>query len=322
MKKIRFKYFQADDVDRHSFYRIPKQLFTLEEFKKLSSDAKILYALMLDRVSLSIKNDWIDDQGRVYIFFSVEEVMEQVGCGKNKAIKCLKELDMETGIGLIQKHRQGIGKANIIYVRTFVPDEKQTSESPENKLPDVCKGESNKTNKSNNNRNNNKYHLILSEVEERKEKYDLKDEIRCDGDKLFQTTPATVPSSREPGDRSAIMKAYKALIRKNIEYDNLMTFPEVDHELAREIYELIVETVLCLGKDIVISSNRYPAEVVRSRFLKLNYMHVRYVMECLEKNTAKVKNIRKYLLAALFNAPATMEGYYRAEVQHDLYGSG
>ena len=72
----------------------------------------------------------------------------------------------------------------------------------------------------------------------------------------------------------------------------------------------------------MISSNRYPTEVVRSRFLKLNYMHIRYVMECLEKNTTKVKNIRKYLLAALFNAPTTMDGYYRAEVQHDLYGSG
>ena len=120
-----------------------------------------VYSKVLDGDFLSIKNDWIDDQGRVYIFFSVEDVMEQVGCGKNKAIKCLKELDMETGIGLIQKHRQGLGKANIIYVRTFVPDEKQTSESPENKLPDVCKGESNKTNKSNNNRNNNKSHLIL-----------------------------------------------------------------------------------------------------------------------------------------------------------------
>ena len=72
----------------------------------------------------------------------------------------------------------------------------------------------------------------------------------------------------------------------------------------------------------MIFSNRYPAEVVRSRFLKLNYMHIRYVMECLEKNTIKVKNIQKYLLAALFNAPTTMDGYYRAEVQHDLYGSG
>ena len=246
--------------------------------------------------------------------------MEQVGCGKNKAIKCLKELDMETGIGLIQKRWQGLGKANIIYVRTFVPDEKQISESPESILPDVCKEESNK---SNTKRNDHKSHLILSEEEERKAESDPKDEIRCDSDKLFQTiTPVSVMSGREPGDRSAMIQAYQAVIRKNIEYDNLMTFPEVDHELAREIYELIVETVLCLGKDIVISSNRYPAEVVKTRFLKINYMHVRYVMECLEKNTTNVKNIRKYLLAALINAPATMEGYYRAEVLYDLYGSG
>ena len=80
---------------------------------------------------------------------------------------------------------------------------------------------------------------------------------------------------REPRDRSAMIQAYQELIRKNIDYDNLMTFPEVDHELAHEIYELIVETVLCLGEEIVISSNRYPTEVVRSCFLKLNYMHIR-----------------------------------------------
>ena len=85
-----------------------------------------------------------------------------------------------------------------------------------------------------------------------------------------------------------------------------------------EIYSLIVEIVSCRSEEIIIASGRYPAEIVRSRFLKLRYDHVIYVMECLEKNTSKVKNIRKYLLAALFNAPATMDGYYRAEVRHDM----
>lgn len=103
--KITIKYFHSDDVERYSFYRISKQLFTLEPFKGLSSDAKILYVLMLDRVSLSLKNNWIDDDKRVYIYFSAEDLMEQLGCGKNKAIKCLKELDVETRIGLIQKRR-------------------------------------------------------------------------------------------------------------------------------------------------------------------------------------------------------------------------
>ena len=317
--KITFKYYYSDDVERYSFYRIPKQLFTLEPFKGLSSDAKILYALMLDRVSLSLKNNWIDDDKRVYIYFSVEDVMEQLGCGKNKAIKCLKELDVETGIGLIQKRRQGLGKTNIIYVKTFHTEEEQTSESPDDKLPDVCKEESNNTKKSKNNSNDNKSHLILSLEDWKELKGKPVDEIRFDNDKDPQLlTQASVTPHVKPRDRSAMIQAYQSLIRSNIDYDSLMAFPEVDHELAQEIYELIVETVLCLGKEIVISSNRYPIEIVRSRFLKLNYMHIRYVMDCFEKNTTKVKNIRKYLLASLFNAPATMDGYYRAEVQHDV----
>ncbi len=97
--KITFKYVHSDDIERYSFYRIPKQLFTLEPFKGLSSDAKILYALMLDRVSLSLKNGWIDDDKRVYIYFSVEDVMEQLGCGKNKAIK------MSEGTGCENRNR-------------------------------------------------------------------------------------------------------------------------------------------------------------------------------------------------------------------------
>ena len=321
--KITFKYFHSDDVERYSFYRIPKQLFTLDPFKRLSSGAKILYALMLDRVSLSLKNNWIDNDKRVYIYFSVEDVMAQLDCGKNKAIKCLKELDVETGIGLIQKRRQGLGKTNIIYVKTFQAEEEQTSGSPDDKLLDVCKKESNNTNKSNNNSNYNKSHLILSLEDWKEQKSKPVDEIRSDNDKEAQLlTPELVIPYGGPRDQSAMIPAYQALIRKNIDYDSLMTFPEVDHELVQEIYELIVETVLCLGKEILISSNRYPTEVVRSRFLKLTYMHIRYVMECLEKNTTKVKDIRKYLLASLFNAPATMDGYYRAEVKHDLYGSG
>lgn len=96
---------------------------------------------MLDMVSLSLKNKWVDDDKRVYMYFFVKDVMEQLGCGKDKAIKCLKELDVETGIGLIQKHRQGLGKTNTIYLKTFHDKEEQTSGSPDNKLLDVCKEE-------------------------------------------------------------------------------------------------------------------------------------------------------------------------------------
>lgn len=108
------------------------------------------------------------------------------------------------------------------------------------------------------------------------------------------------------------------LVRENIELEELLMVREQDRDLILEIYSLIVEMISSRSEEIVIASSRYPAEIVRSRFLKLGYDHILYVIDCLEKNTSKVKNIRKYLLAALFNAPATIDGYYRAEVRHDM----
>ena len=190
-KKMTFNYFYGTEADQFSFYRIPKALFTDSYFKDLSSDAKILYGLMLDRMSLSIKNQWFDDKNRAYIYFSIEDIMELLNCGRNKAIKSMRELDDETGIGLIEKRRQGFGKVNVIYVKTFMPektDEKkfeeelkkfkkqtsveneeptevynsnfmksqnQTSRSPENKLQEVYISNPNNTNLSDTEMNEN-----------------------------------------------------------------------------------------------------------------------------------------------------------------------
>ena len=112
---------------------MPEQYTIDSYFKDLSSDAKILYGLMLDRMSLSIKNQWFDENNRAYIYFSIEDIMELLNCGRNKAIKSMQELDDETGIGLIEKRRQGFGKVNIIYVKTFMP-EKTEEKSLEDEL--------------------------------------------------------------------------------------------------------------------------------------------------------------------------------------------
>ena len=113
-------------------------------------------------------------------------------------------------------------------------------------------------------------------------------------------------------------KAYEALIRENIDYDSLMITHGDDRELIDGIVDLILETVLCRQDYILVASNQYPAEIVRSKFLKLNYSHIEYVIDCLRRNTTKVNNIKKYMLAALFNAPSTIDGYYQAEVHHDM----
>lgn len=325
-QKVSFDYFYGTQADQYSFYRIPKALFQNDYFKNLSSDAKILYGLMLDRMSLSIKNQWFDEQNRAYIYFSIEDIMELLNCGKNKAIKSLQELDQENGIGLIEKKRQGFGKTNIIYVKSFViPDkkiavqedlqgtsqkfeiqtadekeddtevckinfkksQKQTSRSPENKLPEVCKTNSIYNNLSYNKENDTESDLIGS-------------------------------SQMRSTEGMTTMQAYGNLIKENIDYDNLLITHPFEQELIKGIYELILETVLCQNEEILIASNWYPVQLVKSKFLKLRYSHIEYVIECLKKNTSKVKNIKKYMLAALFNAPTTIDGYYQAEVNHDM----
>ena len=120
MQKIQFDYFRGMEAEQYSFYRVPKVLFTAECFKSLSCEAKVLYGLMLDRMSLSIKNRWFDVEDRVYIIFTVDEIAELMNCGTQKAVKMIKELDTRNGIGLIEKKRLGLGKPNVIYVKNFM----------------------------------------------------------------------------------------------------------------------------------------------------------------------------------------------------------
>ena len=302
-KKMNFKYFYGTEADQFSFYRIPKALFTNDCFKDLSSDAKILYGLMLDRMSLSIKNQWFDEENRAYIYFSIEDIMELLNCGRNKAVKSLQELDDEKGIGLIEKRRQGFGKVTIIYVKSFIQEgcEEQKKEKSkmvkftnqtsveEEETEEVYISNSNNTNINNTNLSENKSNHIVS----------------ADG-----------IGSEE--DEMETLHAYQSLIKKNLDYDSLLASHPHDKNQIDEIGDLIVETVMCKSDKVLIASNWYSGALVRGKFMKLDYSHVEYVLHCLEGNTSKIKNIKKYLLAALFNAPSTISGYYRAEVNLDM----
>lgn len=302
-----FKYFYGNEADTYTFYRIPKQLIVDDTFRNLSSDAKLLYGLMLDRMSLSVKNGWFDGFKRVYIYFSMEDVMESLNCSKNKALKSLSELDTDTGIGLIERVKQGQGKPTIIYVKNFINEEITVSDFPKKEVKTPIKGKSgvanlgsleshkkdtNNTNINNTDMSNTESNLILSA-----EFTDKTEQMRLD---------------------AIDVKAYEKLIKENLEIELLMERSPIDAEALEGIYELVLETVLCQGDDMVIGSNRYPMSLVRSKFLKLNSSHVLYVMDCLKANTTKVRNIRKYLLATLFNAPTTISSYYQAEVNHDF----
>ena len=138
----------------------------------------------------------------------------------------------------------------------------------------------------------------------------------------IQSNPHTPAGARMGTDGMGAREAYREVILENIGYEYLIEDPKMDREQLDEIAELIVDTVCSARKTIRVAGDDYPAEVVKSRFMKLDSSHVQYVMDCMKDNTTYVRNIKKYLLAALYNAPVTIGNYYSSLVQHDMYGDG
>ena len=135
--------------------------------------------------------------------------------------------------------------------------------------------------------------------------------------------PSGFPESptQKRTETKGTFESYRELILENIDYDVLASDPHVDQEQLDEIVDLVQETVCSTRSQIRVAGNDYPAEVVRSKLLKLNSEHIRFVMDCLKQNTTRIRNIRQYLLATLFNAPSTMNSYYTALVAHDMAGA-
>ena len=291
-----FPFHYGNEAEQYTFYRIPKLLFYDPYFRELSTDAKILYGLMLDRMSLSLKNGWLDEDGRVFIYFTAETIMEMLGCGRSKCTKLLQELDTHSGIGLISRIRQGLGKPDVIYVHKCITDasktsilmrEKQASGSVKNTSLDACKSHTNNTYS-----NNNDF---------------------IENNPIFSEEADTTR-------RMAERERYREIVLENIDYDILILDTKMDRQKLDDIVDLMVDTICTTQDYIVIGGDKKPAEVVKSQFCKLNSGHIQFVMDSMHENTSRVRNIRKYLLSVLYNASMTMDSYYSALVNHDLYG--
>ena len=295
-----YDYYYGGEAEQYSFFRIPKILFTDAHFKSLSCEAKILYGLMLDRMSLSMKNGWIDQENRVYIYFTLEDALECMCCGHDKGVKLFAELDNDKGVGLIQRVKQGLGKPARIYVKNFIrrKTEVLTSEKPKSGVPgsrnlDFCSSETSNTDLKK---------TDLSELE-------------------YQSINPAKPDFDGAQGYYAQMDAMDDClntIKENLDYDLLCE--KYDRERLDEIVQLLLETLTSTKKAIRIAGDQIPTDVVKGRLLILNSSHIEYVFECTDKNTTKIRNIKNYLLTALYNAPATITHYYQSEVNHDLYG--
>lgn len=341
----KFDFYYGIEAEQYFFYRVPRLLIKDERFRPLSSDAKLLYGLMLDRMSLSMKNGWLDDKNRVYIIYTVDNIMEDLGCARATCTKILKELD---GIGLIEKKRRGFGKPDIIYVKNFatIDEEKEskmsdnadkstevqnlnlkkfnnyTSGSSESELPEVQNLDSQKFNNCSS----------RSSESERTEVQNLNSNYNNNNyTELSYINPINQSMQKKPcnePDQDGIdaiddPNAYVEIIQENIAYfRKLYTLEGTDRETYMELYELICEIVCVKQQSIRINGADYPYELVRSRFLRLNSSHLEYVMDSLKETASKIVNIRSYLLTALFNAPATMMNSIEQEVRHDMFGGG
>ena len=297
------EYFYGEQADSYSFYRIPRQLITGEKYKGLSVEAKLLYGMMLDRMGLSLRNGWLDKTGRVYIYYIVEEIQSDLGCGHVKAGRLLAELDTVKGIGLIERVRQGQGKPTKIYVKKFSPD--PPSQGEKSGLPRQPQNGGQDSTKA----------AFRSAASCRSGHMESggADRQKPAGSYIENNYPESnyTDQSIVPEEAEQLTEA----VREQIDYPLLaLSYPGDDPDC---ILELICDVLSSSSPGIKIGGETIPTAKVQTRFRRLRFDHVAYVLDSLRETTTKIINIRAYLLTALYNAPLTIGPYYSAAVRHD-----
>ena len=281
-------YFYGQAGELFSFFRIPKALFQEQRFQNLSTDAKTLYGILLDRMSLSVKNEWFDKKGRVFIIFTIEDVKRTLRCADNKATRLLRELEE---FGLIERKRRGQGKPCLVYVKNFSSE--SSKESVKNRDNDDSCGS----------------------------KIACQDPVKSRGIKKKENKTEMNNTNLILSDESEKMKNRELLeeyFSGSLETDLLLRLYPDDEDTLYQIVNLLVDTCATNRKLLHIAGDDKPAEVVRSRFMKLNADHIRFVLKCLAENSNPIRNMKQYLLASLYNAPTTMQLSYQNQTNHDL----
>ena len=281
-------YFYGQAGELFSFFRIPKALFQEQQFQNLSTDAKTLYGILLDRMSLSVKNEWFDKKGRVFIIFTIEDVKRTLRCADNKATRLLRELEE---FGLIERKRRGQGKPCLVYVKNFSAE--SSKESVKNRDNDDSCGS----------------------------KIACQDPVKSRGIKKKENKTEMNNTNLILSDESEKMKNRELLeeyFSHSLEIDLLLRLYPDDEDTLYQIVNLLVDTCATNRNLLHIAGDDKPAEVVRSRFMKLNADHIRFVLKCLAENSNPIRNMEQYLLASLYNAPTTMQLFYQNQTNHDL----
>ena len=281
------RYFHRGESEQYAFYRTPKILFTDPEYETLTALAKVLYGVLLDRESLSDKNKWVDDRGRIFVYMTNKTICRLLHISDKTATKRLVELEK---IDLIQRVRQGQGKPCRIYVKNFLDTEhvqrltNNGSDSEHGESPD-----------------------LVSEV------------LRCNNTETIHTelTDTNLITSVD-ANRVDERSQYRQYFMERLEIDTMKRRYSYDREVIDEIMELILDTVCSTRNTICVAGELRPIDIVKSRFMELNSEHLEFVLQSMADNTTRIRSMKQYLLASLYNAPLTMNSYYRALARHDM----
>lgn len=337
MSKIEFDYYYGAEADQFSFVRIPRVLFTdKEKFGSISNEAKLLYGLLLERMELSKKNNWIDEKNRVYIIFKIEEIADRMNCGHEKACNILKELDVENGIGLISKKRRGMGLPAIIYVKNFIVQDEQEKDceprnnsedesdipqdnSPKTRLPKIRNQEVGKTEVLNSeNQTSRVPKNRLQEVGKSEDHFSYIDKSYID---LSYTDYQSINQSASPHSRlidEIDRETLEQSVKEQIEYDNLITHPdEAVVSMVEEIKDLIVD-VISGERNIFIEGKKISEKAARSAYRKLTSEHITDVLRNILNYPGKISRIDRFLTTALYNSAFTLTNQTFSGFEHDM----
>lgn len=343
-----FDYYYGAQAEQFNFIRIPKAMIVDPMFEDLSVNAKLLYGVLLDRMNLSMKNRWFDSENRVYIIYQIAEIMEDFNFSKKTAVRYLNELE---NFGLVEKKRRGLGLPSLLYVKNFVvfqdhsePDDTDFDDVAEddnlNENMETSRGIQGETSRGVRTYTSRSVDMETSKGVQKETLRGAKSELQevtKRGPLISKTNSnnININNTKESNnilsnpivknavdgmgrEEESLFEKYTKMVKDNIDYDVLISRHYLEKSMIDGIVNLIVETIISENDYIIISSTKFPKEAVKSRFSKLDISHIEYVLECMNHNTTNIKNIKKYLLAALYNAPTTIDSYYKARVQHDM----
>ena len=339
---MQFDYFYGSEAEQFTFYRIPKILITSQFFKKVSDSAKLLYGLMLDRMSLSIRNGWLDDDNRAYIFFTTNDVMEQMCCGTEKATKMLTELDSEKGIGLIERVKQGQGKPAIIYLKKFYEledtarstklseiESQDFQESKvktfENRKTRLSKIESQEFRKSKNKTFENRKSRV-SETESqdfRKSKCNYNNINYTDINYIYPINQDSYNIQNSDQTEERWIDRYTKTvdeIKKQIDYDYLINYAERD--IVDEVVNIMAEVMTIPRPKYKIEGDFVEYDAVLNNLKKITAEQLEVCLLAYSRQRQRIRNPKAYWISVLYNIPLTSNIVLQNMVNSDMYETG